>query len=98
MKSTRQEVERKQLSELTGRVNHIVAGLRILRGIGGEDTFGANYATQSQLTRRAGVATALAGVDHVVGRVCPRVQATATRGDARAVHTVAGAISSRLGK
>jgi len=52
-----QEVERKRSSELTGRVTDIVAGLRILRGIGGEDTFGANYATQSQLTRRAGVAT-----------------------------------------
>jgi len=76
------EVERKRSSELTSRVTDIVAGLRILRGIGGEDTFGVNYATQSQLTRRAGVATALAGVDHVVDRVCPRVQATATRGDA----------------
>jgi len=52
-----QEVERKRSSELTGRVTDIVAGLRILRGIGGEDTFGANYATQSQLTREAGVAT-----------------------------------------
>ena len=52
-----QEVERKRSSELTSRVTDIVAGLRILRGIGGEDTFGANYATQSQLTRRAGVAT-----------------------------------------
>ena len=52
-----QEVERKRSSELTGRVTDIVAGLRILRGIGGEDTFGTNYATQSQLTRQAGVAT-----------------------------------------
>jgi len=34
-----QEVERKRSSELTGRVTDIVAGLRILRGIGGEDTF-----------------------------------------------------------
>jgi ABC-type multidrug transport system fused ATPase/permease subunit len=52
-----QEVERRRSSELTSRVTDIVAGLRILRGIGGEDTFGTNYATQSQLTRRAGVAT-----------------------------------------
>lgn len=33
----------------------IVAGLRILRGIGGEKTFGDNYATQSQRVRRLGV-------------------------------------------
>ena len=32
----------------------IVAGLRILRGIGGERTFGRNYAAQSQLARQAG--------------------------------------------
>ena len=37
------EVERKRSSELTSRVTDIVAGLRILRGIGGEDTFGANW-------------------------------------------------------
>ncbi|HET7723111.1 MAG TPA: ABC transporter ATP-binding protein [Propionibacteriaceae bacterium] len=52
-----QEVERKRSSELTSRVTDIVAGLRILRGIGGEETFGTNYAAQSQLTRAAGVAT-----------------------------------------
>jgi ABC-type multidrug transport system fused ATPase/permease subunit len=33
----------------------IVAGLRILRGIGGEQTFARNYAQQSQWTRRAAV-------------------------------------------
>ena len=33
----------------------IVAGLRILRGVGGEETFGANYARQSQKVRRLGV-------------------------------------------
>jgi ABC-type multidrug transport system fused ATPase/permease subunit len=33
-----QEVERKRSSELTSRVTDIVAGLRIQRGIGGEDT------------------------------------------------------------
>ena len=32
----------------------IVAGLRILRGIGGEQTFARNYAEQSQRTRQAG--------------------------------------------
>ena len=33
----------------------IVSGLRILRGIGGERTFGGNYAQQSQRVRRLGV-------------------------------------------
>ncbi|MDO5501662.1 MAG: ABC transporter ATP-binding protein [Actinomycetia bacterium] len=47
--------ERTRDSELTGRATDIVAGLRILRGIGGEQTFGANYATQSQRVREAGV-------------------------------------------
>ncbi len=52
----RQAVERSRNSELTGMATDIVAGLRILRGIGGETTFGRNYATQSQRVRRAGVA------------------------------------------
>jgi len=52
----RQAVERSRNSELTGMATDIVAGLRILRGIGGESTFGRNYADQSQRVRRAGVA------------------------------------------
>lgn len=52
----RQAVERSRNSELTGMATDIVAGLRILRGIGGEATFGRNYADQSQRVRRAGVA------------------------------------------
>ncbi len=51
----RQESERTRSSTLTSMATDIVAGLRILRGIGGESTFGRNYARQSQLTRRAGV-------------------------------------------
>ena len=51
----RQEAERRRNSTLTSLATDIVAGLRILRGIGGESTFGRNYARQSQLTRRAGV-------------------------------------------
>ncbi|MGJ3508219.1 ABC transporter transmembrane domain-containing protein [Enemella sp. A6] len=50
-----QETERSRASELTGLVTDIVAGLRILRGIGGERTFGDNYAAQSQRVRQAGV-------------------------------------------
>ena len=52
----RQHAERQRTSTLTSLATDIVAGLRILRGIGGESTFGRNYAAQSQLTREAGVA------------------------------------------
>ena len=47
--------ERSRDSELTSMATDIVAGLRILRGIGGERIFGNNYATQSQGVRVAGV-------------------------------------------
>jgi ABC-type multidrug transport system fused ATPase/permease subunit len=52
-----QTAERTQNSELTSMATDIVSGLRILRGIGGELTFGNNYAAQSQKVRRLGVAT-----------------------------------------
>jgi ABC-type multidrug transport system fused ATPase/permease subunit len=55
----RQEVERNRNADLTSLATDIVAGLRILRGIGGERTFARNYASQSQLTRRAGVAAGM---------------------------------------
>ena len=55
----RQQDERQRTSTLTSLATDIVAGLRILRGIGGEATFGRNYARQSQLTRQAGVAAGL---------------------------------------
>jgi ABC-type multidrug transport system fused ATPase/permease subunit len=50
----RQQLERSRNSDLTSLATDIVAGLRILRGIGGERTFGSNYAAQSQLARQAG--------------------------------------------
>ncbi|PUA82608.1 ABC transporter ATP-binding protein [Nocardioides currus] len=55
----RQQVERSRNSELTSLATDIVAGLRILRGIGGEETFGRNYAHQSQQARRAGVSSGI---------------------------------------
>jgi len=55
----RQAVERARTSDLTSQATDIVAGLRILRGIGGERTFGRNYAVQSQVTRQAGVSAGL---------------------------------------
>jgi ABC-type multidrug transport system fused ATPase/permease subunit len=55
----RQQLERTRNSTLTSMATDIVAGLRILRGIGGEGTFGRNYARQSQLTRQAGVSAGI---------------------------------------
>ncbi|MFT4110710.1 ABC transporter transmembrane domain-containing protein [Propionicimonas sp.] len=52
-----QTAERTQNSELTSMATDIVSGLRILRGIGGERTFGSNYASQSQKVRHLGVTT-----------------------------------------
>ncbi|HET7386162.1 MAG TPA: ABC transporter ATP-binding protein [Nocardioidaceae bacterium] len=55
----RQQLERTRSSELTSMATDIVAGLRILRGIGGERTFGRNYTTQSQRVRSAGVSAGI---------------------------------------
>jgi ABC-type multidrug transport system fused ATPase/permease subunit len=63
----RQQIERGRNSDLTSLATDIVAGLRILRGIGGERTFGSNYATQSQLARQAGQSAGIwqAGIEAV---------------------------------
>ena len=55
----RQHAERQRSSALTSLATDIVAGLRVLRGIGGENTFGRNYTRQSQLTRQAGVSAGM---------------------------------------
>src|SRR3954451_963697 len=55
----RQQLERTRNSDLTSLATDIVAGLRILRGIGGERTFGRNYDGQSQLARQAGVSAGI---------------------------------------
>ncbi|UNX54284.1 ABC transporter ATP-binding protein/permease [Georgenia sp. TF02-10] len=54
----RQAAHREATGRLTTLGNDTVAGLRVLRGIGGEDVFAARYAEQSQRVRRAGVAVA----------------------------------------
>ncbi len=54
----RQEAQRELVGELTTRANDIVAGLRVLRGIGGEAVFGARYRQRSQEVRQAGVRVA----------------------------------------
>lgn len=62
-----QGIERSRNSELTSMATDIVGGLRILRGIGGETTFGGNYARQSQRVRSSGVSAGVwqAGVEAV---------------------------------
>ena len=51
----RQHVYREQQGELSARAADIVSGLRVLRGIGGEETFGDRYTDESQQLRRTGV-------------------------------------------
>ena len=51
----RQEAYRAQQGELAARAADIVGGLRVLRGIGGEDAFAARYQAESQQLRRTGV-------------------------------------------
>ncbi len=50
----RQGAQRAETGRLTSLGADTVAGLRVLRGIGGEDTFLARYAAQSQRVRAAG--------------------------------------------
>jgi ABC-type multidrug transport system fused ATPase/permease subunit len=56
----RQELYREQQGELSARAADIVGGLRVLRGIGGEDVFGARYRSESQQLRLTGVHVARA--------------------------------------
>ncbi len=51
----RQQAQREEAGLLTSLGADTVAGLRVLRGIGGEDTFLARYAAQSDRVRLAGV-------------------------------------------
>ncbi|WIM97186.1 ABC transporter ATP-binding protein [Actinoplanes oblitus] len=54
----RQQVYREQQGRLTGRAADLVTGLRVLRGVGGEEVMVARYREQSQALRAAGVHTA----------------------------------------
>jgi ABC-type multidrug transport system fused ATPase/permease subunit len=53
----RTEAHREQVSAATSMAADIVSGLRVLRGIGGEQRFADRFAETSQRVRRAGVAT-----------------------------------------
>jgi len=49
-----ESVYRRQQGELTARASDIVAGLRVLAGVGGRDLFGRRYADRSQTLRANG--------------------------------------------
>src|SRR5690606_16360005 len=54
----RQEAHRELVGALTDRAADIVAGLRVLRGVGGEAVFAGRYRDESQRVRHAGVRAA----------------------------------------
>jgi ABC-type multidrug transport system fused ATPase/permease subunit len=54
----RQFAQREAVGELNSLGSDIVAGLRVLRGIGGEDSFSRRYRSESQQVRQAGVRVA----------------------------------------
>ncbi|WP_433210873.1 ABC transporter transmembrane domain-containing protein [Dactylosporangium sp. CS-047395] len=54
----RRRHQRQLSGELTGRAGDIVAGLRVLRGVGGESEFSRRYKVESQRVRFAGVRVA----------------------------------------
>ena len=54
----RSDRQRALMGELSNTASDIVGGLRVLRGIGGEDVFHNRYRRESQATRRAGVEVA----------------------------------------
>ena len=55
----RQREQREEVGKLTALGADTVAGLRVLRGIGGEDVFLGRYRERSQQVRRAGVRVAV---------------------------------------
>ncbi|MDG4829283.1 ABC transporter ATP-binding protein [Solwaraspora sp. WMMD1047] len=56
---SRQQDQRTEQAGLATRASDIIAGLRALRGIGGEDVFLDRYRAQSQATMRAGIRVAM---------------------------------------
>ncbi|MFI7644377.1 ABC transporter ATP-binding protein [Nonomuraea sp. NPDC049400] len=60
----RQARQRELTGDLSTRAADIVAGLRVLRGIGGEQVFAERYRAESQRVRQAGVR--VAGVESVL--------------------------------
>ncbi|RZT20428.1 ABC-type multidrug transport system fused ATPase/permease subunit [Kribbella sp. VKM Ac-2569] len=60
----RQSAQRDAVGELNSLGSDIVAGLRVLRGIGGEESFSRRYRSESQQVRKAGVR--VAGIQSVL--------------------------------
>ncbi|MCP2336635.1 ABC transporter transmembrane domain-containing protein [Actinomadura rupiterrae] len=56
----REDAHRELVSELNSTATDLVAGLRVLRGVGGEGLFAERYRRRSQDVRRAGVRVAWA--------------------------------------
>ncbi|MEW2352555.1 ABC transporter ATP-binding protein [Spirillospora sp. NPDC029432] len=56
----REQVQRELAGELTAHATDLVAGLRVLRGVGGERMFAGRYRAESQRVRAAGVEVARA--------------------------------------
>lgn len=54
----RSDRQRALMGDLSNTASDIVGGLRVLRGIGGEDVFHERYVRESQTTRQAGIAVA----------------------------------------
>jgi ABC-type multidrug transport system fused ATPase/permease subunit len=54
----RQQAYREQQGRLTGRASDLVGGLRVLRGVGGEQAVAARYRRESQTLRAAGLRVA----------------------------------------
>ena len=57
----REHAYREEQGKLTSRANDIVTGLRVLRGIGGEELFAERYRQKSQEVKRFGFRVAAAG-------------------------------------
>ncbi|WP_329482006.1 ABC transporter ATP-binding protein/permease [Kribbella sp. NBC_01484] len=60
----RQSAQREAVGELNSLGSDIVGGLRVLRGIGGEESFSRRYRSESQQVRQAGVR--VAGIQSVL--------------------------------
>jgi ABC-type multidrug transport system fused ATPase/permease subunit len=60
----RQSAQRDAVGDLNSLGSDIVAGLRVLRGIGGEESFSRRYRSESQQVRKAGVR--VAGIQSVL--------------------------------
>ena len=81
----RQAVQREEVGKLTALGADTAAGLRVLRGIGGEQAFFNRYRTRSQEVRQAGVRVALPSPRSTPPRCSSRASSScSSRGSARA--------------